>query len=222
MRILIIEDDNDINNLLYELLRSDYEVVQTYSGTEALRLAEAEHFDLFVMDLMLPGMDGEVLIGKLRLNSDRPIVVITAKADTNSLVSVLALGADDYIAKPFNNREVVARIAVQMRKQHHSSTQTSIVQAGDLSFNETCYQVMCQDEVLSLTQKEQELLILFIKHPGRVYTKAFLYEQVWKETYYGDDNTISVHISRLRSKLSESGSQARLETVWSVGFKLTI
>lgn len=222
--ILIVEDDNDINSLLNDLLKSQYHTSSAFSGTEALLYFEnsSEKFDLIILDLMLPGKNGEEVIAQIRKTSSVPIIVITAKGDTNTLVSVLEMGADDYISKPFDTREVLARIKLHLRK----TTANNMINEGeilnfenikiDLSSRET----FVNDSPITLTQKEFDMLVMFIQEPKRVFTKEILYTIVWGDAYYGDDNTINVHISRLRSKLKEYLGKDIIETVWGVGFRL--
>jgi DNA-binding response OmpR family regulator len=219
-KILVVEDDNHINDLLTELLvRERYDIKQAYSGTEAWRMLREETFDLMILDLMLPGMTGEELISKLRGVSDLPVIVITAKADIQTLVDVLSLGADDYIAKPFQPKEVLARVNACLRRRIPSQ-QSEILRAGALVLNPEDFTAKWNDTPLRLTQKEFEMLSLFVRNPKKVFTKANIYESVWQDTYYGDDNTITVHVSRMRSKLAEVTDEEIVETVWGVGFKL--
>ncbi|MFC6465343.1 response regulator transcription factor [Marinilactibacillus sp. GCM10026970] len=221
-RIMIVEDDNAINELLTDLLSDEYEVIQAFAGSEALRIVETEKLDLIVLDLMLPGIMGEEFIVTYREKSNVPIIVITAKTEMNVLANVLEMGANDYIAKPFNTVEVVSRVKAQLR-DHQDDFQTNpIYKVGTIEMDETTREVKVAGRVISLTQKEYDLLKCFIEHPKKVFTKANLFETVWNEAYFGDDNTISVHISRLRKKLSEHSGEDIIETVWGVGFKLKV
>lgn len=220
MKILVVEDNNDINNLVKEILESKYEITQSFSGTECLRILETDYFDLIVMDLMLPGLNGEEIIPIIKEKYNIPIIVITAKVGVDNLVEVLSMGADDYIPKPFNNKELLARVEVRLRNPQE--TKETGITVGDLRWQPDIHTILCQEKPLVLTQKELAILIYMMKDPLRVYTKENLYEHVWEETYYGDDNTISVHISRLRHKLQEVQSNVELETIWGIGFKLKI
>ncbi|MFC3900264.1 response regulator transcription factor [Aliicoccus persicus] len=222
-KVLIVEDDQHINNLLLDLLSKNKKVhiTQAYSGTEAKRLVVGDSYDLILLDLMLPGLPGEEFIKEFRKISEVPIIVITAKSEIDVLADVFKLGANDYIAKPFNTVEVLARVEAQLRKTVHS-VGTSIIQVGPIKMNEERRQVTIHNEVVNLTQKEYEMLKLFLLHPKKVYTKANLYESVWQEPYIGDDNTISVHMSRLRSKLTDYSDEEIIQTVWGVGFKLAL
>lgn len=220
-KVLIVEDDNDINNLLKDLLSPHYLVRCAFAGSEAKTILENESYDLILLDLMLPGLTGEELIKVIREKHTVPIIVITAKGEVSDLVNVLSLGTNDYIAKPFNTQEVIARVANQL-KNSNINKPVEKLKAGALTLDQNNHQVFIYDKTLDLTQKEYEILKLFMSYPNRVFTKANLYEQIWNDTYYGDDNTISVHISRLRNKLKENLNEDIIETVWGVGFKLKI
>lgn len=218
--ILVVEDDNHINQLLYDLLIGKYDITQAYAGSEGKRLLKDGAFDLILLDLMLPGVSGEELIEEIRKVTATPIIVLTAKAEVNVLKNVLDLGANDYIAKPFNTIEVLARVDAQLRNHPPKNTVTKI-KVGMISLDEEKREVKVENERVELTQKEFELLKCFLNSPDKVFTKANLYESVWGDTYFGDDNTISVHISRLRNKLNQHTEKELIETVWGVGFKLS-
>ncbi|HIY57969.1 MAG TPA: response regulator transcription factor [Candidatus Tetragenococcus pullicola] len=218
-KVLIVEDDNSINGLLYDLLE-DYEVTQAFAGSEAKRILEDERFDLILLDLMLPGINGEDLILWIRQTHQTPIIVITARSEASVLSSVLEAGANDYIAKPFNTVEVLARVKNQLRDFSPSENQLQELQLGSLKMNEETHTVSYNDQPLDLTQKEYELLRCFLQHPKKVFTKANLYETVWQEPYFGDDNTVMVHISRLRKKLQKVTDKEIIKTIWGVGFQL--
>ncbi|WP_208559977.1 response regulator transcription factor [Marinilactibacillus kalidii] len=221
-KILVVEDDDTINGLLYELLSQEYQVMQAYAGSEAMRIVEQESVDLILLDLMLPGLTGEAFIESFRKKSDIPIIVITAKTEMSVLANVLSIGANDFIAKPFNTIEVIARVQAQLRDHIVKESEGSLHKIGTVEMNEVTREVFICGKPVSLTQKEYELLKCFIEHPKKVFTKANLFETVWQEPYFGDDNTISVHISRLRRKLSEYSGEEVIETVWGVGFKFNL
>ncbi|AYW47610.1 DNA-binding response regulator [Tetragenococcus osmophilus] len=220
-KILIVEDDNNINNLLNDLLETDYHVTQAFAGSEAKRLLINEDFDLILLDLMLPGISGEELIAEIRSKKGTPIIVITAKNDSTVLSDVFEAGANDYIAKPFNTVEVMARIKNQL-KNLGEKTKGAVLTVGSIKLNDETHEVYYQDQLLALTQKEYELLKCFLAHPKKVFTKANLYETIWQEPYFGDDNTITVHISRLRNKFQAFTDQEVIKTIWGVGFQLNI
>lgn len=216
--ILIIEDDNDINNLLKEVLNKHFNVYQAFNGSQGLKIMKEQHIDLILLDLMLPDITGENLIVLLKEQNSAPIIVLTAKADVDVLVKVLEIGADDYIAKPFDTKEVVARIFKQLK----TTTAPQVISIDGLTLNEETHQVFYNNEPIVLTAKEFEMLKLLMMYPQKVFTKANLYETIWKETYFGDDNTIMVHMSRLRSKLQTHTHKEIIETIWGVGFKFKI
>ncbi|AMC92588.1 hypothetical protein AOC36_00835 [Erysipelothrix larvae] len=222
MNILIVEDDNEINQLLFELLSPHYTITQAYSGTEALRLIESDSFDCVLLDLMLPGLSGAEVIQQARLLTTSPFIIISALSDVSNRVNLLELGADDYITKPFDNREVLARVQVQLRKRSPKEVLPEVIRVNNVTYHEASRTFFCDDAPLTLTLKEQELLVFMMRAPNRVFTKATLYEQIWEDTYYGDDNTLSVHISRLRKTLADHNAKISIDTIWGLGYKLSI
>lgn len=220
-KILIIEDDQEINMLLSVILtKSNLEPIMAYSGTEGLLQLENNTFDLILLDLMLPGKNGEELIKEIRKNSLIPIIVISAKVDIENKVKVLKMGADDYITKPFNQEEVIARVEVQLRKSSVQLLQTAEMGWRGLKLNIEKRFVTLNEKVLQLTNAEFDILLLFLNKPERAISKKEIYESIWKGTYYGDDNTISVHVSNLRKKISEITTEEYIKTIWGVGFML--
>lgn len=220
-KILIIEDDLEINMLLSVILeKSNLKPIVAYSGTEGLLQLENNTFDLILLDLMLPGKSGEELIKEIREKSLIPIIVISAKVDIENKVKVLKMGADDYITKPFNQEEVIARIEVQLRKAIVHLLHTAEMEWRGLKLNIEKRFVTLNEKVLQLTNAEFDILLLFLNKPERAFSKKEIYERIWKGTYYGDDNTISVHVSNLRKKISEITTEEYIKTVWGVGFML--
>ena len=218
-RILIIEDDPEINKLLRIMLTDKWvETVQAYSGTEGLLQLQMDTFDLILLDLMLPGKNGEELIGEIRKESAIPIIVISAKTDVEDKVSVLKMGADDYITKPFHQQEVAARVEVQLRKGSPSSQKPVELVWQDLQLHTEKRSVCLGGHLLQMTNAEFDILFLLMRQPERAFSKREIYESIWKDTYYGDDNTISVHISNLRRKMAEHTSRDYIKTIWGVGF----
>lgn len=219
-KILIVEDDNDIHRMLKDLLHQhDYQTESSYSGTEALRLFESERFDLMLLDLMLPGLSGEELLGKIRNKSPMPIIAITAKKDKETTVKLLKMGADDYIVKPFYPEELIARIELRLR-QPVVNEQTNILSYNEITIDLDMHQATINGREMNLTPREFLILELFIRYPHKVFSKANLYETVWGNEFLGDDNTVNVHISKLRNKIKERLPEANyIQTVWGVGFK---
>lgn len=222
--ILVVEDDQDINRLLCRILTDGgYDVRPAFSGSEAVLWAEQYDYDLVLLDLMLPGVTGEEFIARMRKKRTMPIIVLSAKAGLESRVNVLRLGADDFIPKPFDNDEVLARVEAQLRryKQFSSADGNTVLTHGDLKLDREGVSVTIGDEPVALTAREFEILKLLMEHPKKVFTRAQLYEQVWGGEYFGDDNTVNVHISNLRAKLAKLSPAEYIKTVWGIGFKLS-
>lgn len=218
-RILIIEDDQEISRLLSVILKKSQMVpVAAYSGTEGLLQLQNNRFDLILLDLMLPGKSGEELLEEIREKSSIPIIIISAKVDVEDKVKVLKMGADDYITKPFNQEEVMARIEVQLRKTGFYPQKPAEMQWRELKINIEKRSVTLNEKELQLTIAEFDILTFFVNNSERALSKKEIYESIWKGTYYGDDNTISVHVSNLRKKISEVSDAEYIKTVWGVGF----
>lgn len=220
LKIAVIEDDREISKIFRELLEnSGYEVKQAFDGSEASGLLREESFDLVLMDLMLPYKNGERLIAELREVSQTPVIVISAKSMMETKLEVLRLGADDYIIKPFDLDEVLVRVEVVLRRSGAFQPKPLLTH-GELSLNTDENRVTVGGKEVQLTAKELMLLRLFLEHPQKVYTKAELYESVWNDTYYYEDNTINVHVSNLRSKLKKAAGRDFIDTVWGIGYRL--
>ncbi|KYG26987.1 response regulator transcription factor [Alkalihalobacillus trypoxylicola] len=220
-KILIIEDDQEISHLLRLILsNAGFDAIVAYSGTEGMLQLESNRFDLILLDLMLPGLTGEELIKKIKQRSGIPIIVISAKSNIDEKVQVLQLGAEDYITKPFHTKEVLARIEVQLRNLKVRKNHNTEKHWRDLLLHTEKRTVFFKGYELSLTNAEYDILNLFMNHPERAFSKKEIYEKVWKGHYYGDDNTISVHVSNIRKKISLFSSDSYIKTVWGVGFML--
>ena len=221
-KILIVEDDHEINRLLADFLQKNgYETDSAEDGGKASMLLRKQDFDLVLMDLMLPYKSGEHLIKEFREYSQIPVIVLSAKSMMETRLEVLRLGADDYILKPFDLNEVQVRIEVVLRRSGAgTSTSGGIISCGDLCFNTDENSVTYQGKSIALTAKELMLLKLFMEYPQKVYTKANLYESVWNDTYYYEDNTINVHVSNLRGKLKKATGNDYIETVWGIGYRM--
>ncbi|MBP2243053.1 DNA-binding response OmpR family regulator [Cytobacillus eiseniae] len=218
-RILIIEDDQEISRLLSVILaKAQMVTVFAYSGTEGLLQLQNHPFDLILLDLMLPGKSGEELIKEIREKSSIPIIIISAKVDVEDKVKVLKMGADDYITKPFNQEELMARVEVQLRKANVHPMPSAKMEWRGLKINIEKRSVMLNEKELQLTNAEFDLLTYFVNNPERALSKKEIYESIWKGTYYGDDNTVSVHVSNLRKKMSEMTDSEYIKTIWGVGF----
>lgn len=221
-RILVVEDDEDINNLLKNFLEPEgYTVMQAFSGTEA-RFYLDDEIDLFVLDLMLPGQAGEELIKDIREELDVPILVISGKTSLEDKVRVLELGADDYIIKPFEKLEVLARIKVLMRrvKFQEEKTEEDVIKYKSLVLNPKNFETLYEDKEIPLTQTEFMILYEFVKDPDSVFSRNKLYDLIWGYEYQEGNNAITVHISHLRQKLRQVTGEEIIGTVWGVGYKL--
>ena len=218
--IAIIEDDKDISSILANILNENgYSFKQAYDGSQAMKLLKNESFDLVLMDLMLPYVNGETLIYELRKISDTPVIVISAKSMMETKLEVLRLGADDYIIKPFDINEVIVRIEVVLRRVQ-TTKEKDVLESGGLKLILTENRAEFEGNPVQLTAKEMSLLELFMKNPKKTYTKAELYETVWNDVYYYEDNTINVHVSNLRNKLKKVSGKDHIETVWGIGYRL--
>lgn len=223
--ILVVEDDVDINNLITKTLeKHDYKVTQAFSGSEALLQLSISEFKLILLDLMLPGISGEDIINKTRDKKEIPIIVISAKTSLQDKVNVLNIGADDYIIKPFELEEVIARVNSLLRryKKYEINTPSNeVYKFKNIMLEEETRKVKVKEKEIHLTGYEFDILSILIKHPNRVYSRESLYEQVWKNGYYGEDNSVNVHISNIRKKIkSVSDDEDYIKTVWGIGFKL--
>lgn len=225
LNILIVEDNVDINNLMSRILETEgYSVRKAYSGSEGMMCIEQFEYDLVILDLMLPGISGEELIEKIRDKSVVPIVVISAKEGVQSKINVLKLGADDFISKPFDNDEVLARVEAQLRRYKKFSkkeVKKTKFTYKNLVLDLEVRQAFIENKEVLLTAREFSIIELLISNPKKVFTRANLFESAWNNEFLGDDNTVNVHISNLRTKLSKLDQENEyIKTVWGIGFKL--
>lgn len=221
--ILVVEDDVDINRLLCTILEgAGYTCRAAFSGSEALLWVEKYDYDLIVLDLMLPGMTGEELIAHIRKGKTMPIIVASAKIGVSDRVNVLKLGADDFIPKPFDNTEVLARVGAQLRRSREFSAQKAdVLTVGTLTLDKESHTAAVDGTELPLTGREFDILALLMANPRRAFSRAQIYEAVWGEDFLGDENTVNVHVSNLRAKLAKADpDRSYIKTVWGIGFKL--
>lgn len=226
MKVLIVEDDSDINELLCSILiKRGYFTRSAFSGTEALMCVEQEEYDIVLLDMMLPGASGEDVISSIREKKMMPIIVISAKAAQEDKINALKLGADDYICKPFDINEVIARIEAQLRRYKtfsriEDSTSAKLI-CKDLVLDTESKQVFLKEREVILTLREFSILELLMNSPNKVFTRENIFESVWNNEFLGDDNTVNVHISNLRAKLNKIDRDTEyIKTVWGIGFKL--
>ncbi len=224
VNILIVEDDDNINRLLSNIIKnSNYHPKSAYSGTEAMIYLENQKWDMVLLDLMLPGMSGEDILKKVRIESNIPVIIISAKQEIQTKIEVLRAGADDYITKPFDIEEVSARIDSCLRRYRNTNDVPEVNQIHhkDLVLDADEKKVVLGESELKLTAIEYEILLLLLSSPKKIFTKANLFESVWHEEFYGDDNTINVHMSNLRSKLAKANpDEEYIETIWGMGYRL--
>lgn len=220
--ILIIEDDTDINNVIAEALtKAGYSCTQAFSGTEGLLQVQSSPFDLILLDLMLPGLSGEQLLARLREQYQIPVIILSAKDGLDSKVALLEAGAEDYMTKPFDLKELIARVAVQLRRfSGASGAGTGLLRHKNLCLDCRSRIVSIDGKEISFTKQEFQILELLLSNPGRVFSKQDIYQYAWDDYYIGEDKTINVHISNIRRKLKAVSNQEIIETVWGIGFKL--
>ncbi|MDD3226729.1 MAG: response regulator transcription factor [Tissierellia bacterium] len=226
MNILVVEDEIDIRNLIKINLEDEgYSVITAANGIEALNLLKETSADLAILDIMMPRLDGFNLLRKIRETSTMPIIFLTARTDDMDKVLGLELGADDYIAKPFSMSELIARVRAQLRRNNDymitKAEKKELIRYGDLTIDKECCCAYINDEQIELNAKEYKLLLYLMESPERVFTKKQLYNAVWDDDYYYDDNTIMVHISHLRNKIEiDSQNPEYIKTIRGIGYKL--
>ena len=226
-RILIIEDNNEIQEILKTLLSEEHEVIQAFSGTEGMIRFEQGGIDLILLDIMLPGKNGDQVLKTIRQASSVPVIMLTALSDKKLISQYLLDGANDYIVKPFDLDEVFARVTVQLRQ--NSDKQPAeiehpdklIQQLKNIQFDADSFEIKNSQETIRLAKKECLILQTLLGHPKKIFTKEELYELVWEDTYLPGDNTLNTHLSNLRKKLSQlDPEQEYIETIWGVGVRL--
>lgn len=224
IHILVAEDDSDISQLLCSIIRkSGYVPQPAFSGTEALLYLDQRQWSMILLDLMLPGMTGEELLKQIDGRSNGPVIIISAKGEQQTKVSALRGGADDYITKPFDIEEVSARIDSHLRRfaQIAKPSAPSVLKHKGLVLDRDAKSAIAEGIELALTAREYEILETLMATPKKVFTKSDLYESVWNEAFYGDVNTVNVHMSNLRSKLAKAAPGSEfIETVWGIGYRL--
>ncbi len=227
-KILIVDDDENIAELIsLYLVKECFDTVKVTSGEDAFEMFSSEPFDLVILDIMLPGMDGYQVCSKLRSVSTVPIILLSAKGETFDKVLGLDMGADDYIMKPFEAKEMVARVKALLRrferceKTPEKTSDDFTVRCRDLEINISNYTVVFNGKKVEMTPKEIELLHFLASHPARVFTREQLLEELWGYDYIGDTRTVDVHIKRIREKIV-GAKDWEIATVWGVGYKFEV
>ena len=224
-KILIVDDDENICELLRLYLEKDgFDTVVAGDGEQAVEYATKYSPDLILLDIMLPKLDGWQECREIRKTSETPIIMLTAKGETFDKILGLELGADDYVSKPFDTKEVIARIKAVLRRTHDSdkSSQINEVRYDKLRINLTNYELEVNGVKIDTPPKELELIYHLASNPNRVYTRDQLLDEVWGFDYYGDSRTVDVHVKRLREKLENVSDEWSLKTVWGVGYKFEV
>lgn len=228
--VLIVEDDKEINRLLREYLTEQgYQVLSAFHGLEAMSLF-GQHKDirLILLDIMLPFQSGDSVLKRIRENSEVPVIVLSAKDTVQTKVDIMRMGADDYITKPFDLDEVLVRIEAVLRRsvgrvgQVSTEVETEQLQFKNMKLDIVSKAVTVKGEPLVLTTKEFGILELMLRNPNKLFSKANLFESVWNEVYYSEDNTLKVHMSNIRNKIKQYDEEEYIETVWGMGYKLKI
>ncbi len=223
IKVLIVEDEPGISQLLQMYLEKEgYETVIAEDGGKGLSLFQSEQPNLVLLDIMLPVMDGWTVCKRIRESAKTPIIMMTAKGETMDKVNGLEMGADDYIVKPFEMEEVLARIHAVLRRYDVEETRERKLSYDKLVINMDSYELLVDGKRVDTPPKEMELLFHLASHPNRVFTRNQLLDEVWGFDYFGDSRTVDVHIKRLREKLEGVSDKWSLKTVWSVGYKFEL
>ncbi|UUX34937.1 response regulator transcription factor [Fundicoccus culcitae] len=220
MKILIIEDNQDIQTMLVEAIgQQGHQTVSAYSGTEGLLLLQLHAIDLVILDLMLPGKSGQDVLREIKSHSVLPVIVISAMNSMDEKIALLKAGADDYLDKPFNLRELMARIDNAI-KHYQGSTSKAVYQIEHLVYDSNDHRMTYKQQELNFTPQEFKIMSLFMQNPNKIFTKQELFELAWDSYYIGEDKTLNVHIGNIRKKLFAVSERDWIETVWGIGFRL--
>lgn len=220
--ILVVDDEKNIVQLARLYLNNEgYQVETAYDGAQALEKVKAVRPDLVILDIMMPELDGLSVCRELRKTSNIPIIILTARGDDVDRIVGLELGADDYVTKPFNPRELVARVKAVLRRARDASPTEAVLQADGLKLDVARREVDLNGKPITLRAKEFDLLTAFLRHPGIVLDRERLLQLVWGSDYYGDNRTIDVHVAWLREKLAKA-KNVQIQTVWGIGYKLVV
>ena len=216
-KILIIEDDIEISHMLNDYLsKNNYDTSIARDGINGIKIAKENNPDLIILDIMLPYKSGDEVLREVRKFSDAPVIILSAKESIQMKVDLLKIGADDYVVKPFDLSELLARIETNLKRYVKSFNQKIIYNYKNITLNYDLKEVLVDEDIIRLTSKEFEILYLLIKYPNKVFSKKNLYESVWEDMYTYDNDTINTHISNIRKKINID----LIETVWGMGYKL--
>lgn len=222
-RILIIDDDENICELVSLYLeKEEYEVVSAFDGNSGIRKFEDEKPNLIILDIMMPGMDGWEVCRNIKKGSSVPIIMLSAKGETFDKVLGLELGADDYVVKPFDGKELVARVKAILRRSSDNRIEEEEIKLPGLVVNKNKYSVLLEGEIIEMPPKEFLLLYHFVSNPNKVFTRENLLHNIWGYDFYGDSRTVDVHIKRLREKINNGNPNWELKTVWGIGYKFEV
>lgn len=222
-KLLVVEDDKEIANMIAEYFsKHNYLVRVANDGMSAITMAREFMADIVILDVMLPYKSGDEVLKELRRFSTVPVIVVSAKGLTQTKIDLLHLGADDYLVKPFDLSELLARVEVNLRRSTVNISQEIIYQIRDLVLDTHLKIVTINDNTLSLTLKEYELLVLLLKYPNKIFSKQNLYEVVWKDDFAYDNDTINTHISNVRKKIKKHTDEEYIETIWGIGYKMLV
>ena len=225
-KILVADDEKEIRDLLeIYLLNEGYKVVKAEDGQQALDIMENEDIDLLVLDIMMPKVDGIEVCKTVRKTKNTPILMLSAKSEDMDKIQGLMTGADDYMTKPFNPLEFTVRVKALLRRSYYlngnTSEESDLINVGSLTIDKTRHKVVSDGEEIALTAREFDILYLMASNKGRVFSSEEIFEKVWKEKYFQSNNTVMVHISRLRDKLDKClNGEKIIHTVWGVGYKI--
>lgn len=220
-KILVVEDNNEINQMIVKLLSESYHVAGAYSGTEGLLLFQQESPDLVLLDIMLPGKNGDQVLSEIRKVSQVPVIILTALGEKKLVSEYLLNGANDYITKPFDDDELLARVMVQLRHFRQESKADRLRPVKNIIVDQSNYEIWREGESVRLGKKEFEILTCLLEHPSQIFTKEQLYERVWQESYLPGDNSLNAQLSNLRKKIALLDSEEEyIETIWGLGVRL--
>lgn len=227
-KILVVDDDKEILNLIeFNLKNEGYNIVKACNGEEALKLVESTDIQLIILDIMMPKVDGMEVCRRIRMTKNIPIIILSAKSSEIDKVVGLSTGADDYVIKPFSTVELMARVKAQLRRymylsgNNNEKSEETIINLNGLQINKETFEVKVYGKEINLTKTEYEIVLLMAENPNRVFPLEEIFERVWKEKYFQGNNTVMVHIARIREKLEENPREPKIiKTVWGVGYKI--